>query len=72
MIFQNQILGFVRRPFFRFSLLTAVCSVGVLTTGCGQKGPLFLPVAPAVQNAPSAEIGLKPATNSTSPSSAAR
>jgi predicted small lipoprotein YifL len=72
MIFQNQILGFMRFALLRCGLLFAICSVGVLTVGCGQKGPLFLPVVPAVITVPPTEPSLKPANNQILPASAAQ
>ncbi|MFM9900535.1 MAG: LPS translocon maturation chaperone LptM [Polaromonas sp.] len=72
MIFQNQILDFVRCPPLRCGLFAVACSVSALAAGCGQKGPLFLPEAPTMQHLPAAATGLESVTRPVSPASAAK
>jgi len=47
MVSSAQILGRRRNPAFRYGLAAIVASTALLA-GCGQKGPLYLPVPPKV------------------------
>jgi predicted small lipoprotein YifL len=47
MVSSAQILGRVRNPAFRHGLAAIVVGAALLA-GCGQKGPLYLPVPPKV------------------------
>ncbi|UUZ69351.1 lipoprotein [Polaromonas sp. P1(28)-13] len=51
MVSLHQILGRVRVLVFRHGLVAVVVGAAALA-GCGQKGPLFLPVVPKVPPAP--------------------
>ncbi|HEX5286810.1 MAG TPA: lipoprotein [Polaromonas sp.] len=45
MVFSVQILGRLQAAVFRYGLAAVVVGAAALA-GCGQKGPLFLPVPP--------------------------
>jgi predicted small lipoprotein YifL len=61
MVSSAQILGRRRNPAFRHGLaLIVVCTT--LLTGCGQKGPLYLPVPPKVPAAVPPVLSTPPAT----------
>ncbi|MBW8720419.1 MAG: lipoprotein [Polaromonas sp.] len=47
MVSSVQILGRVRNPALRYGLAAIVVGVSLLA-GCGQKGPLYLPVPPKI------------------------
>ncbi|MEZ5701801.1 MAG: lipoprotein [Burkholderiaceae bacterium] len=56
----NTILGILRKPARGMLLLTAIAA-SVAMVGCGQKGPLYLPTAPASKAKP-----VQPAVETTS------
>jgi len=80
MVSSVQILGRSRNPAFRHGLAAIVVGATLLT-GCGQKGPLYLPVpprvpaaAPALSTPPATTLPEAPAAATTPalPASAAR
>jgi len=60
MVSSVQILGRRRNPAFRHGLAAVVVGA-VLLAGCGQKGPLYLPVPPKVPAPPA--LSTQPATS---------
>ncbi|WP_426145602.1 LPS translocon maturation chaperone LptM [Polaromonas sp. DSR2-3-2] len=71
MVFSHRILGRLARVVTRHGFLAIVAGAAMLS-GCGQKGPLFLPVppqAPALAMSPGLSQLPAPAT---APASAAR
>jgi predicted small lipoprotein YifL len=68
MVFSIQILGRLHDRIRRYGFVSLLAGAAMLA-GCGQKGPLFLPVLPVVP-ATATPTSINPATVPTSPASA--